>query len=63
MTFERLLTIFQNYVANDYEASDADYVYEALTQAGLDEDEFEEYGFGWLLDLVSEDDDNEEYDE
>lgn len=59
MDYARLLEIFQNYVSNDYEASEADYVYDALLEAGLEEDEFEELGFGWLLDMVSDDDDDE----
>ena len=56
VSYERLLTIFQNYVINDYEASDADYIAESLEQAGLEQSEFEELGFGWLVDLMEEDD-------
>lgn len=54
ISYERLLTIFQNYVANDYEAAESDYVVEALLEAGLEYNEFDELGFGWLLDLDQE---------
>lgn len=55
MTKQQMIKIFQNYVENDYEASDKDYITDALF-AVADEYEIRELGFGWVLDDEETDD-------
>jgi hypothetical protein len=44
-----LKDILSAYVENDYQAScDPEYVKQALCDAGMSEEDFEKYGFGWL---------------
>lgn len=50
MTKQRVIRILQDYVENDYEASnDKDYIVDSLL-AVADEYEIRELGFGWIFD-------------
>lgn len=48
----RLLEIFMNYISNDYDATDAGYVLEALKQAGAEHEDVVDLGFDFLFDEV-----------
>ena len=47
---QRLINAFRTYVSNDYDAAaDTAYVYQALTEAGLYDEEIEALGFGYVM--------------
>lgn len=48
MTRERAVRIASDYINNDAEAADHDYIRDTLDQIGVSLDEAEELGLGWL---------------
>lgn len=51
LPYNKVLGTLQNYVSNDYEAAESEYVINALENAGCSRSDFKELGFEWLLDL------------
>lgn len=49
VSYEKLLDMFVNYVINDAEAAELDYVQEALESAGCDEETAKKLGLGWVF--------------
>ena len=46
--YDRLKDMFQNYVNNDVDAADPEYVRNMLEQVGVDDENVDDLGFGWL---------------
>ena len=51
---ERAMQIAADYIANDYEAADSNYVKDILDVLGVTREEAEELGIGWIMDAENE---------
>lgn len=59
---ERLVSIIQNYVGNDYEAAEPGYVRGVLEDTcGMYREEAEALGLGYIFDNEDEDEDEDDY--
>lgn len=58
MTVERLKILLANYISDDLEATESYWVLQTLWRIGMTEEEIEELGYDWLIELVEESEEN-----